>query len=442
MTASLKKTPAEEAFVSGFAAAEAALPSATWLKRKQALAAFSELGLPHRRIEAWKYTDLRSLLGDPYPAQTETTLVDVERVQNLLQRSIFASIDRFTAVFVDGRFRSELSAVPEDAAIEVLSIADTMDAAPAWLSENLGAVVPQPDDAVSSLNLAYMSDGAAVHVSGKGDKPLELIFVHSAGEPRTVSQRVLVVVDDEGACELYETHISARDSRYVSNVVTEVVLGDRASFDHVKTQNDGADVVHLANLHARLGAEAKFNSFSATSGARVSRQQAFVEYAGEHTDANISGVYLLAGKQHGDSTLVVDHAVPNCTSREMFKLVLDDQARGVFQGKVSVRPHAQKTDGKQMAQALLLSAEAEFDSKPELEIFADDVVCGHGATAGELDEDLLFYLRSRGIPKDQAMALLIAAFVGEAVEEVSSEAVRDALNQMATNWLTTHKTGA
>lgn len=442
MTASLKKTPAEEAFVSGFATAEAALPSAPWLKRKEALAAFGELGLPHRRIEAWKYTDLRSLLGEPYPAQTETSLVDVEQVQSLAERSIFSKIDRATAVFVDGRFRSELSALPSDGAIEVLSLADTLADAPKWVRENLGAVVPQSDDAVSALNLAYLSDGAAIRVSGKCQEPLELLFVHSAGEPRTVSQRVLIVVEDEAACELYETHVSAPNAHYVSSVVTELVLGDKASFDHVKAQADGADAVHLANLHAKLGAEAKFNSFSATFGARVSRQQAFIEYAGEHTDANVSGVYLLAGKQHGDSTLVVDHAVPNCTSREMFKLVLDDQARGIFQGKVSVRPHAQKTDGKQMAQALLLSADAEFDSKPELEIFADDVICGHGATAGELDEDLLFYLRSRGIPKDQAMALLIAAFVGEAVEEVSSEAVRDALNEMATNWLTTHKTGA
>lgn len=442
MNANANRTPAEEAFVSGFAAAEATLPAADWLKRKQAFAAFSELGLPHRRIEAWKYTDLRNLVDGAYPAQTETTLVDVDQIQSLSQQSIFGGLDRSTAVFVDGRFRSELSSLPNNSALELLSISDVSKDAPAWLSDTLGTVVPQEDDAVSALNLAYMSDGAAIHVTGESKEPLELVFVHSQSEPRTVSQRVLVVVDAGASCELFETHIAPPDARYVSTVVTEVVLGDGASFDHVKTQRDGAEAVHLANLHAKLGANATFNSFSATSGARVSRQQAFVEYAGEHTNANLSGVYLLAGTQHGDSTLVVDHAVPNCVSREMFKLVLNDKARGIFQGKVMVRPHAQKTDGKQMAQALLLGPDAEFDSKPELEIFADDVVCGHGATAGELDEELLFYLRARGIPKDQAMALLIAAFVGEAVEEVSNEAVRDALNEMATNWLTTHKTGA
>lgn len=442
MTAPLNRTAAEEAFVSGFADAEAALPSADWLKRKQALAAFTELGLPHRRIEAWKYTDLRNLVDGAYPARTDITLVDVEQVQSLAARSIFASIARSTAVFVDGMFRSELSSLPEDGAIEVLSLADGLADAPAWVSNTIGAVVPQSDDAVSALNLAYMSDGAAIHVSGKCAQPLELVFVHSSADPHTVSVRNLIVLDDEAECEIFETHVAPSAARYVSTAVTEVVLGNKAVFNHVKTQNDGLNAIHLSNMHAKLGAEALFSSFSATSGARVSRQQAFVEYAGEHTEANISGVYLLAGKQHGDSTLVIDHAVPNCISREMFKLVLDDQSRGVFQGKVTVRPHAQKTDGKQMAQALLLGPDAEFDSKPELEIFADDVVCGHGATAGELDEDLLFYLRARGIPKDQAMALLIAAFVGEAVEEVGNEAVRDALNEMATNWLTTHKTGA
>ncbi|MEM1201127.1 MAG: SufD family Fe-S cluster assembly protein, partial [Pseudomonadota bacterium] len=294
MSGIANRTPAEEAFVSGFAAAEASLPSADWLKRKQALAAFSELGLPHRRIEAWKYTDLRNLVDGAYPAQTETTLVDVEQVQSLAKQSIFGDISRSTAVFVDGRFRSELSSLPESDTIEIVSISDAAASAPGWLSDTLGTVVPQQDDAVSALNTAYMSDGAAIHVTGESKEPLELVFVHSAGQPRTVSQRMLIVVDAGASCELFETHIAPADARYVSTVVTEVVLGDGATFDHVKTQRDGAEAVHLANLHAKLGAEATFNSFSATTGGRVSRQQAFVEYAGEHTTANISGVYLLA----------------------------------------------------------------------------------------------------------------------------------------------------
>ncbi len=436
MSTASRKTPAEEAYLAGFADTQCG-----WLasKRREGHAAFGELGLPHRRIEAWKYTDLRTLVDGAYPPLTEASLVDVEQVQHLAKQSIFSEMDRAVAVFVDGRFRRELSDLPEDGAVQVFSIADSPESAPDWISENLGKIVPQSDDAVSALNIAYMMDGAAIRVSGEASKPLELLCIQTGSEARTITTRNLIVLDDEAACEIFESHIAPGGTRYFNNTVTEVKLGDKASFNHVKVQSESLEAIHLANMHALLGAEANLNSFTATIGARVSRQQGFIEYAGEHTEAQISGAYLLGGKQHGDTTLVVDHAVPNCISREMFKLVLDDYARGVFQGKVSVRPHAQKTDGKQMAQALLLAPDAEFDSKPELEIFADDVVCGHGATAGELDEDLLFYLRARGIPKDEAMALLVAAFIGEAVEEVGNEAVRDALNQLATNWLTSHK---
>ena len=436
MSTAPNRTPAEEAFLSSFSEDQSG-----WLasKRREGHAAFGELGLPHRRIEAWKYTDLRNLVDGAYPPLTEAALVDVEQVQGLAGQSIFAGLERSVAIFVDGRFRRELSNLPDDKAIEVFSIADSPESAPDWISENLGKIVPQSDDAVSALNIAYMTDGAAIRVSGAVEAPLELVFVQTGAEPRTISVRNLIVVEDDASCEIFESHIAPAGTHYLNNIVTELRLGDRAKLDHVKVQAESLDAIHLANLHALLGAEAKLNSFTATTGGRVSRQQGFIEYAGEHTDAQVSGAYMLGGKQHGDTTLVVDHAVPNCTSRELFKIVLDDFARGVFQGKVCVRPHAQKTDGKQMAQALLLAPDAEFDSKPELEIFADDVVCGHGATAGELDEELLFYLRARGIPKDEAMGLLVAAFVGEAFEEVENEAVRDALNEMATGWLTSHK---
>ncbi|MEM7430088.1 MAG: Fe-S cluster assembly protein SufD [Pseudomonadota bacterium] len=439
MSTAPNRTPAEEAYISSFEDAQSG-----WLasKRREGHAAFGELGLPHRRIEAWKFTDLRRLVDGAYPPLTDASLVDVDQVQQLAKQSIFSGIERATAVFVDGRFRRELSKLPEDEALEVFSIADSPDSAPSWISDNLGQIVPQADDAVSALNIAYMIDGAAIRVSGQANAPLELIFIQTGAEARTITTRNLVILDDNAASEIYESHIAPAGTRYFNNIVTEVKLGDGARLDHVKVQAESAEAIHLSNLHALLGGDAKLNSFTATVGARVSRQQGFIEYAGENTEAQVSGAYLLAGKQHGDTTLVVDHAVPNCTSRELFKIVLDDYARGVFQGKVCVRPHAQKTDGKQMAQALLLAPDAEFDSKPELEIFADDVVCGHGATAGELDEDLLFYLRARGIPKDEAMGLLVAAFVGEAFEEVESEPVREALGEMAASWLTSHKKGA
>jgi Fe-S cluster assembly protein SufD len=190
---------------------------------------------------------------------------------------------------------------------------------------------------------------------------------------------------------------------------------------------------------AAVGARARFNEFLFTIGAGIVRNQLFVRFAGEGSIAHICGANLLRGSQHADTTLIADHAVANCTSREVFKSVLDDEARGIFQGKIVVRPHAQKTDAKMATHALLLSETAEADNKPELEIFADDVQCGHGATSGDLDEDLLFYLKARGIPPTEAEALLIQAFVGEAVEGIEHAGLRDALMDQVATWLAQRK---
>ena len=207
----------------------------------------------------------------------------------------------------------------------------------------------------------------------------------------------------------------------------------------MKAERESAAATHLAHLHVTLGANAAFRDFTLTSGGRLNRQNGTLEFRGEGTDAKVTGAYLLAGKQHADTRLVVDHQVPHCSSRELFKCVMDDHARGIFQGKVIVRPDAQKTDGKQSSHALLLSETAEFDAKPELEIFADDVACGHGATSGDLNHDHLFYLMSRGIPEREAKAMLIAAFVGEAFDSVAHDGIREALETFAQTWLTDHR---
>jgi Fe-S cluster assembly protein SufD len=214
-----------------------------------------------------------------------------------------------------------------------------------------------------------------------------------------------------------------------------LVVGARAEVDHIKICTDGAQALHLSTLMVELGERATLRDLSFVSGSAVLRNQLFVRFAGENATAQLAGASLLRGRQHVDTTLVVDHAVPGGSSRELFKSVLDDQSRSVFQGKIIVRPGAQKTDGKMMAKALLLSDDAEANSKPELEIFADDVQCGHGATAGALDEDLLFYLRARGIPLKQAEALLIQSFVGEAIDTIEQDAVKDALHAAALAWL-------
>jgi Fe-S cluster assembly protein SufD len=221
----------------------------------------------------------------------------------------------------------------------------------------------------------------------------------------------------------------------LSNVSTTVDIGDDASLTHVKLVAERDQGVHLATLRARLGAHAIYRPFQMSIGGRITRNDIEVAYGGEGGNLDLSGAFLGRGETHIDTTLVVDHAVPRCQSRELFKGVLDGHAKGVFQGKIIVRPNAQKTDGKQMAQALMLSPDAEFDSKPELEIYADDVVCGHGSTAAEIDEDLLFYCRSRGIPLETARALLVESFIGEAIERIEHEAIRSALAERALGWL-------
>ena len=217
--------------------------------------------------------------------------------------------------------------------------------------------------------------------------------------------------------------------------MTELKVGDKAALKHVKLQRDGDDALHLSTWLVELGADARYDAFQFSTGAALARNQVYLRFAGEGAAADMSGAFLLRGQQHCDTTLLVEHRVPHCASRELFKGVLDDEARGVFQGKIIVSPGAQKTDGKQMSGALLLSERAEFDSKPELEIFADDVVCGHGSTSGQIDEDLLFYLEARGIPEAQARALLIQAFVGEALEKVEDEALRERSGAASAEWL-------
>jgi Fe-S cluster assembly protein SufD len=219
------------------------------------------------------------------------------------------------------------------------------------------------------------------------------------------------------------------------NALTEVTVGKGATLHHAKVAVDEGKALHLSNCDVTLEADATYRNFQFSAGLGLARNGLNVIFEGEGSKLDLSGAYLARHSEHIDTTLVVDHAVPRCESRELFKGVIDDHGRGVFQGKIIVRPDAQKTDGKQMSQALMLSEDAEFDSKPELEIFADDVVCGHGTTAAELDADLLFYCRSRGIPEKEARALMIESFIGEAIEKVENEQLRDALMAYAMQWL-------
>ena len=297
---------------------------------------------------------------------------------------------------------------------------------------------PASDEPVAAMNAAFAKDGLTLSVkSGANiDMPIELVFLATAGDARTIATRIAIEVGAGASATLIETFLG--EGSYLANSALTISLGEGARLDRITLERQASDAIHLADREVTLHGRAVLRDFTLTAGARLNRQNATYTFAGEHADARIAGAYLLGDRQHADTRLVVRHAKPHCTSRELFKCVMDDHARGVFQGKVIVDPGAQKTDGKQSSHALLLSETAEFDAKPELEIFADDVVCGHGATSGDLDHNHLFYLRSRGIPEREAKAMLVAAFVEEAFETIGNDHIRAALTDIATGWLASH----
>jgi Fe-S cluster assembly protein SufD len=437
------RTKAEQAYLDLFESAGKALPGArdpfvSGLRTK-AIEAYARLGLPHRRIEAWKYTDLRARLTDVNPLlKAEGIAVGEAELARAIGREV-ASLPAYRLVVVEGDLRADLSdiAALKAAGVEVLSLGQALEKPQAWLKAALAQINPREDDPVLALNAALMTGGAALRIGGgvSLDKPIHLIQLDGKGEPASTVTRNVVVVEPGSSATLLESFASLGVRGLQRNAVIEIRIGEKAALKHVKLQREEADALHLSTSLVELGSDARYDAFQFSTGASLARNQVYARFAGENSAVDISGSFLMRGQQHCDTTLLVEHRVPHCLSRELFKGVLDGEARGIFQGKIIVSPGAQKTDGKQMAGALLLSEAAEFDSKPELEIFADDVVCGHGSTSGQIDEDLLFYLEARGIPEAEARALLIQAFVGEALEKIEDEPLREALAHASAEWL-------
>ncbi len=431
------RTAAEQALLDTFAASKAKLPGAGDVAalREAAFRAFEQQGLPHRRIEEWKYTDLRAAMRDAKPLAGLPDAQAKGRAKDAGQW--LAKVGARDIIFVDGVFAPELSDLASlEKGLTIGSLADALAKADPQTMKYLGRATPAKDDPAVTLNTAFMGDGAVIRIADGAaiEKPLHLIFVTSE-KAVSIFTRSLVVVGKGAKVTLIESFQGPAGVEYQVNHTLELSVGEGAQFDHIKIAHEGDKAIHVGTQIADVAGNAQIGDFSFASGGAVVRNQIFMRLSGQGTNANISGASLLKNKQHADNTLVIDHAVPHCTSRETFKSAVDDDARSVFQGKIIVRPDAQKTDGKMATHALLLSEAAEADAKPELEIFADDVVCGHGATAGALDDELLFYLRARGIPPKEAEALLIQAFIGDAVETIANEAVRETLMAEVERWL-------
>ncbi len=433
------RTPVEADLIERFGKVRALLPGsdAVRARRAEAFATFERRGLPHRRIEEWKYSDLRARLKKAVALAAKPD-ARTAAAAFAAAADAFAGVDRYRLVLVDGFFNPALSdsaALLADG-IEVAALSGLLAKDGAKAADLLSAPEIANDDVAVALNTAFAADGVVICIA-KGTKlsrPLEILHVATGSAATSVYARNRLVVGDNVEATILETSLGGAEGSEI-NFVTDYRIGDGGRLTIARLQATEAGVTHIATSLIHLGGKAALKHLSTEAGAEFSRNQTFVSFAGEHSRADIFGVSMLHGTRHIDQTLVVDHVVPHCTSAELFKTVVDDRASGVFQGKIIVRPDAQKTNGKMMSKALLLSEEAEMAAKPELEIFADDVVCGHGATSGQIDAAMLFYLMARGSPRAEAERLLIEAFLDDAVDAIGDEMVATALKETISTWL-------
>ena len=392
--------------------------------RRAGLAVYRADGLPHPKVEAWKYTRLDGLTRTAFEADVAApggVTVPDGRGADLAEAH--------RVVFVNGRYRPELSddGLAGDG-IEIVTL-DAPETTPGWVAEHMGRVLDLDGMPLAALNAALWRDGAAIRLADGAQlkKPLHLIFLAAASTPAMFQARHLLIAGRGSRATVVESHVGQAGAPTFSNSVMEMVLADDAVLDHAKLVDEAEHSFHIAATALGLGQGARYDGFVLTLGGRLVRNETRVRLAAAGAECRLNGVYVAAGDAVVDNTTFIDHASPGATSRVVFKGVIDGTARGVFQGKILVREQAQKTDGHQLHKALLLSPGAEVDAKPELEIYADDVKCGHGATAAQLDEDMVFYLLARGIPEAKARRLLIEAFLGEVVGEIGSPEIAAAM---------------
>ncbi|MBT3989727.1 MAG: Fe-S cluster assembly protein SufD [Rhodospirillaceae bacterium] len=425
-------SPISQAFVDQQGAV-AFSASAPWLDqlRKAGLESFSADGLPTPKLEDWKYTNLNVLekidagqRGDAAIDSTQLTWLPTELATHKL-------------VFVNGRFQSELSAIGDlPKGVKVLALSEALASEPGLVEEHLGQIGGFEKAPVLALNTAFIEDGYVVMVDkAELATPIEIVFVSQAKNEAAHHPRNLIVAKNNARVTILERHIGIGEGGYLANSAFEVLVEDGAHVQHYRLLEDSADGINLSSVKAKLGKDATYDSFVLSMSGQLSRNEIHVscEAGGAHT--NLNGVYVGRGDQHIDNTTLIDHVVPNTSSKETYKGALDGKSRGVFQGAIIVADGADGTDGRMSNKTLLLSDDAEIDAKPQLEIYADDVQCAHGFTAGELDENSLFYLRSRGIPEAIARSMLVEGFLDEVVEEGVAEDYQDIFKTRIADWM-------
>lgn len=428
-----------KAFVEQYDAVKQQLPghALPWLSslRDQAMAQFAEEGLPTQRRESWKYTNLRGLQQFDLNEQSLAPRdISIDRAPSLLPDG-----EGYRAVFVNGGFRADLSNLSDlPQGIVIGSVAALSEAAPERVEALLADSRADDDQPLVALNTALMRDGLVLQLESdcKLDRVLEVVHVNSAQDAVFAhNARNLISLGERAEATLLEHHIGLDGSAYYINTANDVTLAEGATLRHYRIQAEAAGAVHTATMNGQLAGHSFYDGFTLNIGAALSRSETKMKLTSEGARCHLNGGYLMRGKQHCDTTTVVEHLAPGTACREVFKGVLDDSSRGVFQGRIVVHPDAQQTDGHQLNKVLLLSDNAEINAKPELEIYADDVKCSHGCSAGEVDHDALFYLRSRGLSEDKAKSLLIQAFLAESVSEIGVEELQELFLEKISDWL-------
>ena len=390
---------------------------------------YTETGWPGPKTESWKYTSLNKLTSGAFTlAEEYSAIVPEDMIMPLICPRI---------VLVNGVLNKELSNLKQlTGSLSITSLVDIEDHQKIPFDDLFKKEESKEYLPLTYLNTAILSDAVVLEIT-KGSKcetPLHIISIGS-GNGIMFAPRLIINAGNGSKVDIIESHVGCSGSEYFSNAVTQLYLGDKSEVGHYKLQNDSTGSFHIGLTKAVINNGASYDNFTMSVGGKLSRNEVRAHLKGSGVECCINGAYLGAADQHIDNTTFIEHQAEGSSSREVFKGVLDDTARGVFQGKILVHPEAQKTDGYQMNRAMLLSDKAEIDSKPELEIYADDVRCSHGATVGELEDDLIFYLCARGIDRESARRMLIGAYISDAIDEVKNIDIRSSIQSVAENWL-------
>ena len=399
-----------------------------WIEqtRQQALSHFADQGFPTTRDEDWKYTNVAPIERHAFkPAAVDVELPTQEQFAPFLLQ--LPAVSRM--VFVNGRYAESLSdtgRLPDG--VVAMSLARALADQPEHLQRHLGRYVPTEKRGFAALNTAFLADGAYVFVPRDTvlAEPLQLLFIATAGVDPVLSQpRNLIVVENNSRVTLVESYVGLDETRYLTNAISEIAVGEGAVVEHYKLGQESLKAYHIGGMHVHQAGGSRFTSHNVAMGGALTRNDIDVLFTDEGSECELNGLYLVGGRQHVDNHTRIDHAKPKCSSREFYKGVLDGRGRAVFNGRIIVHQDAQHSDAQQQNKNLLLSRDAEVDTKPQLEIYADDVKCAHGATVGQLDSDALYYLRARGIDEQTARSILTYAFAKDVLNRIAIDAVRN-----------------